>query len=891
MLRIPDAGPLARWLRGFVFITLIAAVTGPTAATAQVAAYVVSTANEPYQPLPSNAAPIHVTGTTGGALVGAPFPIRFFGQTYNDFHITVIGYAVFGTNPDLTDTSPDGIPSATDPDGFIALWWDNSRCDAGDITKETRGIAPTRTFIIQVHCKDTTSPNPVYQAQLWLREGSSVIQVKYGTLGAGGTWDTTMGIENPAGNAGVAPFNCNPNCDDSHWPTNQVITYSQGADMVVARVAGPAVGYAGVNAHLSAEVANVGLPAATAVEVRFWISEDQTLQPGQDFDLGIASVAQNVAPFGSARFDHEAPLPAGLASGTYYVIAEVDPRNAVVEAGEANNFLASDPIRVEDPTVDLAVGPISLPAQAAPGVPFTFEWAAVNLGNKVVTGAPYAVVLSTNDIISPSETRLGHGTVSVASLSSLAVEQEVVLPADLAPAAYWIGIVLDPDHAIVEIEELNNIGVSDVPLVVQSDELTIQPTTLPAAEVGSPYCATLRAVGGDGIYEWSITAGTLPPGFRLEEVREGDEVVATQLCGDAAAAGSYPFTLRVESADLVAMADFELVVHLSEMPLAIGVFDLPNATVQQPYEELLLAVGGEPPYEWSVAAGELPASIGLDASGMLKGVPAVEGAFPFTVRVIDSVGASAEVDLELFVATPRKVTCMTDTLPTRHVGTPFEEVLRAAGGSGSYSFFTVESRRLATNLDPGEWYDDREPAGLTLARDGRVSGKPAMAGSYLWTTRVQDSNGEEDFCVVTFDVTYEQGISVITASLGAAYADAPYTAALAVAGGKPPYFWWAREDSNLPDGISLSEEGVLSGKLPLSLLAGQESKTFSFKVLVRDSENRLAMPPLSIKLLEKRAEEPEPKKEEPGGCQTGMGAPDLALLGAALGFMLLRRRG
>jgi hypothetical protein len=42
----------------------------------------------------------------------------------------------------------------------------------------------------------------------------------------------------------------------------------------------------------------------------------------------------------------------------------------------------------------------------------------------------------------------------------------------------------------------------------------INETTLPDGVVGAEYSATLTATGGDGSYQWSLTAGDLPGGLR-----------------------------------------------------------------------------------------------------------------------------------------------------------------------------------------------------------------------------------------------------------------------------------------------------------------------------------------------------------------------------------------
>src|SRR4051794_31625137 len=48
------------------------------------------------------------------------------------------------------------------------------------------------------------------------------------------------------------------------------------------------------------------------------------------------------------------------------------------------------------------------------------------------------------------------------------------------------------------------------------DPPTITTTSLPAAEVGAPYSATLQASGGAGGYTWSVDPASLPDGLSLD---------------------------------------------------------------------------------------------------------------------------------------------------------------------------------------------------------------------------------------------------------------------------------------------------------------------------------------------------------------------------------------
>ncbi len=71
-------------------------------------------------------------------------------------------------------------------------------------------------------------------------------------------------------------------------------------------------------------------------------------------------------------------------------------------------------------------------------------------------------------------------------------------------------------------------------------------------------------------------------------------------------------------------------------PLRIETATLPAPVAGGYYNVQLRATGGQPPYQWSLVEGTLPAGIHLDPSGLLTGPPAKSGPFSFTARVTDS---------------------------------------------------------------------------------------------------------------------------------------------------------------------------------------------------------------------------------------------------------------
>jgi hypothetical protein len=70
-------------------------------------------------------------------------------------------------------------------------------------------------------------------------------------------------------------------------------------------------------------------------------------------------------------------------------------------------------------------------------------------------------------------------------------------------------------------------------------------------------------------------------------------------------------------------------------PLVIENEPLPAIEAGVEYHFLLRSNGGLPPYNWSVASGELPEGLTLTPDGLLVGRPAKPGAYNFVVKVED----------------------------------------------------------------------------------------------------------------------------------------------------------------------------------------------------------------------------------------------------------------
>jgi hypothetical protein len=237
------------------------------------------------------------------------------------------------------------------------------------------------------------------------------------------------------------------------------------------------------------------------------------------------------------------------------------------------------------------------------------------------------------------------------------------------------------------------------------------------------------------------------------------------------------------------------------------------------YIGILSAVGGVPPYAWSIRSGSLPEGLALDAErGEIVGAAAfsTEGqGYPFEVEVSDARTRSARAPLELRVLPRRRadeakaqplVLLTHGALPDAQIDKPYAVYLSARGGSGAY-----------------RWSAEGLPEGFTVEQtSGLLKGASPAGGTYELVLRVRDAregSGDAGTAVATAHLQVQgaparqaaaagaEGPRIITDSLPAAIQSQPYIVTLAGTGAEP-LRWSAR---GLPPGLSITESGVIKG--------------------------------------------------------------------------------
>jgi len=313
------------------------------------------------------------------------------------------------------------------------------------------------------------------------------------------------------------------------------------------------------------------------------------------------------------------------------------------------------------------------------------------------------------------------------------------------------------------------------------DPISITTPSLAEAIQGLSYGQQLEATGGSGPYSWLLAAGSLPLGLTLTP--------SGAISGTPAAPGTSSFRIRVtDTGGRTATADLTLSVVQT---LALHTDALPEAVVGSGYSVELRAVGGRGAHTWTVTGGNGAAWLSISSTGQLSGAPPTSGTSAVTVAVADESGQQATRHFIISVLDPIGVAAI--HLPAATQGRVYAVQLVATGGDGVFNW---ELARSAL------------PTGMSLGSVGDLAGAPQEAGTFTFTARVTDRGGRTAEGTLTLQV--ERAPTIQTISLPPGEPGTPYAAQLTATGGTGTYAWRVTEGV-LPDGLTLSTAGAVSG--------------------------------------------------------------------------------
>lgn len=426
------------------------------------------------------------------------------------------------------------------------------------------------------------------------------------------------------------------------------------------------------------------------------------------------------------------------------------------------------------------------------------------------------------------------------------------------------------------VQACNAFGCSSFPEpaeVTTDAVLAIVTDTLPRGLVDDPYQTRLRAEGGNGSYDWTVTDGALPDGVELSE--------GGTISGTPADSGSYVFTAAVMSNEQVQEREFTLRVDAGASEPVVTTDSLPQGTAGKAYETRLEAAGGDGVYAWSITSGGLPQGLQFSSTGRISGTPARAGTSDFTVEV-RSGGFSSTADLSLTVVWD-SLTVLSSQFSPAFLNVEYLNVFSARGGDGDYTWSIIEGalpegmtltpetgffRGVATELGTSaftvqvesgdgqvatrelqlrvipppvtitteslpdarlaqpytftleavggvgtyQWSINGLPAGLTVnAGSGVISGTPTEAGSFPIQVLAVSGTGENQReGTANLVLRVQDDLQIVTGALKPGIEFTPYADTLRASGASGVYTW-SRVGGSLPSGISLSTSGVLSG--------------------------------------------------------------------------------
>ncbi len=645
-------------------------------------------------------------------------------------------------------------------------------------------------------------------------------------------------------------------------------------------------GYLGQPAKFAVTVSNIGKVPAGEFKVGVLLSLDATANFTSDtFFHDEPTTGLAVGESRTLTFPIQLPLVdrfnAKLATADYFIFGVADSFFTVPEPPpDTNNVkLVAGPVRLKSPGADYTFGAFSVPSAAAVGELMPVYRVLRNVGNSEGTAAKYRFYASVNNIISSSDFLLKQqvsggesatfGTVTLGKGETDAKTQYLVLPADMPPGAYYIGALVDEDRELAELDEANNAALAG-PIPVGSPALKVLNTQLPDAILDQPYRFTLTAASAGTSPIWAVDAaqGALPDGLTLSQ--EG------VLSGTPKTLGTATVTLRVRKGEQEASARLTLRVLPVTAELAVSTRTLPPV-VKAPgvrYEAAFAAAGGVAPYRWRIRSGSLPGGLRLSDNGVLAGALEPQVGFVTVtvgVEVSDAVGSHAVADVSLRVVEPTALLISAAVMADGMVGT---------------SYLSDLSAHLATTVTPvsdARWsvVAGALPPGMTLttqAGRGLIAGTPLAPGVFPFTVQVEDDKGRTDVADLVVSIFNPRAKVVAVNPPNAIHPGSDVGFSFSYGSGTGGDVTFALFSGELPKGLTLSEKGLVSGKVA----EDAPLRRYDFVVSAQDGQGAGGYGPFALEI----SELPKTKK----GCGAADGGELMLPAAVALFAALLRRR-
>lgn len=347
----------------------------------------------------------------------------------------------------------------------------------------------------------------------------------------------------------------------------------------------------------------------------------------------------------------------------------------------------------------------------------------------------------------------------------------------------------------------NTSEFSQCLVVTTCTVLTLTSPPLPNGLVSVAYNTSLAAAGGVAPFTFAVTSGALPDGLILSSTGV--------ITGTPTTTGTFNFTVTATDVN-GCTGNQAYSITISCGTIALTPTTLPAPAVGVAYNQTLTASGGTAPFTFSVTTGSLPNGLALSSGGVISGTPTNTGSVTFIITATDINGCPGTRSYTVNVACGTE-TISPATVPNGTVAVPYNQTLTAAGGTAPFSFAVVTGAL---------------PNGLILVSGGTITGTPTTPGAFVFTVRVTDANACTGNRAYSIDIACGT-ITLSPVTLPNGSLTSAYDQNLTAAGGTAP-FSFAVTVGNLPDGLTLSSAGSITG-------TPTASGTFDFTVSVTDT--------------------------------------------------------
>jgi uncharacterized repeat protein (TIGR01451 family) len=267
--------------------------------------------------------------------------------------------------------------------------------------------------------------------------------------------------------------------ETNNWRVGLQIDVRPGLDLAMIAVSGPTNGATGNSISITNIVANLGSNNAGAFSMGFYLSPDSTIGTN-DQRIGTRNITS--LGFGQRVTNVTAvTIPLTNLAGTYYLGSIADYANTLPEITETNNMLAGNAIEIVIGP-DLTMTSLRGPLRGSPGGTMQVTNVVANLGPGNSGAFTIGLYLSTDNIITTNDLRIGTRAVSTlpGMTNSTSVTAIALSVTFTNFGVFYLGAIADYLRVVPEISETNNALASTNTIEISNGyDFTV-------AEVSSP---------------------------------------------------------------------------------------------------------------------------------------------------------------------------------------------------------------------------------------------------------------------------------------------------------------------------------------------------------------------------------------------------------------------